>query len=46
MKIINMIKELNETTSKEIKESMRTMFYQREYQQRDRNYKRKPSRNF
>lgn len=25
-----MIKELNETTSKEIKESMRTMFYQRE----------------
>ena len=30
MKIINMIKELNETTSKEIKESMRTMFYQRE----------------
>lgn len=25
-----MIKELNETTSKEIKESMRTVFYQRE----------------
>ena len=41
-----MIKELDETMSKELKESMRTMFHQRENMDKEIEiYKKEPNRN-